>query len=249
MVRSDGRVSPINTALMQIWTLYTFTVPDWFIVFIRMARNVGDSKLQMKRTKRLRLRQGDDLLERLPRRPSQLNGGQSLAQFLRAKAGLEEDIVWCVHPRNNVTLATVNSSQSCDTGLGEDLGRAGSGRAIGRALKLGGHVDWNRRLLFVRTLLEQLRLRSGVSISRNSGGENNRFDSLNGGRHTFVDVASIRSFCRTWEELDDGFGDLILGSQDEPFLNIKVLHSKPFNNLVHVHAGPGDLINVISIVL
>ena len=83
MVWSDGRVSPINTALMQIWTLYTFTFVDCFIVFIRMARNVGDSKLQIIRTKRLRLRQGDDLLERLPRRPSQLNGGQSLAQFLR----------------------------------------------------------------------------------------------------------------------------------------------------------------------
>ena len=68
--------------------------------------------------------QRDDLLERFSGRATQLNDGQAFANLLDADAGLEEDVVRRVHPRDDVTLTSVDSGQGGNATLREHLDRS-----------------------------------------------------------------------------------------------------------------------------
>lgn len=69
-------------------------------------------------------RQGDDLLEGFSRGPSKLNHRESFPDLLNDDAGLEEDVVGGVHPRDDVALAAADPGQGGNAAFGKNLHRA-----------------------------------------------------------------------------------------------------------------------------
>ncbi len=68
--------------------------------------------------------QCDDFLEWLSSCATKLNDWQSFPDLLDAGARLEENVVRRVHPRDDVTLTTVDSRQGGNATLGENLDRS-----------------------------------------------------------------------------------------------------------------------------
>ena len=104
------------------------------------------------------------------------------------------------------------------------------------SLKFSRNVDGERRFLFVSPFLEQLRLRTCVTIGRNARSENDSFDSLNRRWNPVVNVTSVRTLRRSRKEFDFRFRDFVFRREDEPLLLRKIFHSETLDDDVHADA-------------